>query len=169
MTECESNLYIHPAMLTCVPPPPPPPSSLCQPPRSDGAPVGELQVLEELGRDEVQEPASSPSFLTDPSPPPLVRRSERAAGTLSPSVERLKAAGTPPPPESGRRRPMCTEAPSQITASFLDVVFIQWRTGCRLSAPSPVKYSSSAKLCVALAAHLTICTIQCNSHEEPAL
>lgn len=44
--------------------------SLCHPSRTHGAPVGELQVLEDFGRDEVQEPASSSSFLTEPSSPP---------------------------------------------------------------------------------------------------
>lgn len=41
-----------------------PPLSLCEFAWSHGTPVGELQVLEKFGRDEVQESASSPSFLT---------------------------------------------------------------------------------------------------------
>lgn len=72
-----------------------------------------------------------------------------------------------------------TLLPSQITASFLvwfylKLVICQWRTGChlrplchfmaRLSIPD-----STSMNCVDLMAHLTICTIQCNTPETCTL
>lgn len=62
------------------------PRSLRQPAWSHGTPVGELQVLEGLGRDEVQEPASSSSFMTS-SPPPLIRHSGQG-GTANAALRR---------------------------------------------------------------------------------
>lgn len=81
------------------------PPSLCLPAWSYGTPIGELQVLEGLGRDEVQESASSTSVLTGSQDPPLIHHPKQGRTAIAaPAVDQLEISApsrviNPPPPQ----------------------------------------------------------------------